>query len=102
MDNAVLIALLGSAVTFAGVIVSLIVSINTSKGAARKDMVVTLQTDNDTLRAENKELRLEIKRLDTEKEREIAELREWIDELREQIRKLGDVPVTPKRRASNG
>lgn len=94
MDSGIKIALITGAITFFGVIVSLIISINTSRLAARKDMVALIQQDNDTLRAENRALKIQA----DAQEREIDELRGWIEELREQIRALGGVPASPKRK----
>jgi len=93
VDSGIKIALITAGVTFFGVIVSLIISINTSKQAARKDMVVVLQQDNDTLRRENKDLKIQIDAM----EREIEELHKWVFELKAQLLELGAKPVPKKK-----
>ena len=93
MADGVLIAVIGSAVTLIGVIVSLIVSLNTARVAARKDMVQVLQTDNDNLRKENRELKIQMEAM----EKEISELHDWIIELKGQILAMGAKPVSKRK-----
>jgi predicted nuclease with TOPRIM domain len=86
MSDTVLIAIIAAIPGLA----SLIVTIAVNKNSARKD-------EFDRLTAENERLLRRIEKLESEAD----ELREHVDVLTTQVRELGQVPKTPRQKATS-